>query len=162
MKKILFFILSTLFVFILSSCSFIQSATGIYRYNLTSTIDQGYPLTKVIVWKNPYYHSYRLYPSEQVIINSDFDDFIETIDFTWNNMNYKFTPDKNFENDYTHHYTVILLFNDSEDTDIGLHIFSDYVIQYGQPFFQLNMKLLGNLLDYLEQLEYEPFVIPVE
>jgi len=162
MKKMLLFVISALFVFTLSSCSIIQNVTGNYRFNLTGPIDRGDTLTTVVIWKSPYYHSYRLYPTEQVILTSDFDDFIKAIDFTWNNMSYKFTPDKDFENDYTHHYTVILLFNDSEDTDIGLHIFSDYVIQYGQPFFQLNKKLLGNLLDYLEQLEYEPFVIPVE
>ena len=154
MKKWLVLFLFTTCLAFLLGCE----SKNDYTYDLQYYQKQGMVVSKIIIIKNV--SSSDFFTGEsQHIINTEFDDFNVAFDITWTYNKYYMQTDAAFYNNHTFDYTVAVFYG-SDSPSVVVHIYSDYILRFGQPFFKLNQQLMGDLITYLEGLTYEPFVSP--
>ena len=127
-----------------------------YPYDMHAYENQGFTISKVLILKKPDPNQH-LVAEEQYILTSDFDAFHEAFDIQWTYKPYYFQPDQTFYDNHSFEYTIVVYYG-HEYPGVILHIYSDYVVRYGQPFFKLNASKLDKLMIYLQSLTYEPFV----
>ena len=155
MKKGLHLVIILLTLSIMIGCS---ESNSDYPFDLRALEKQGFTITMVKVLKNPNPNTFKD-AEEQCVIMNDFDTFKEAFTITWTYDKYYFETTNDFYENHTYDFIVAVYYG--HDTPaVVLHIYSGYIIRYGQPFFQLNESKLGKLLNYLEGLTYDPFVSP--